>query len=433
MGRELASKALVAAPMHPRWLPRGRLAKVRRSTQAASKPLGASNEPVERNLARARIEQLEAEAAGKIALHVVGVVEHAHRPPTARADQPRPRAAERARGPRQLNAEALEFPWRAAVDTLTQEGCDAAPRVRNHLENDPFLLRRATPQRRNGTQLPSSGPFRYAPPMSPSQSVAAGESSPFPDSPRVVYTTNPLVEVICQLRFPPILEILSSQPAEFQSRIRSRYPLYSRNEQSLSLPNELANLLPQLPFSRPPENVVHRFNTEDEKLAVSLSRDFLAISTTAYGYWEAFRTEINAAKAALEEVYRPAFYTRLGLRYSDVIDRSTVGLKQTDWSELLKSWMLGVLDSDAKAFVQSVTTQAVIRLPEVRGGHVNLRCKLSEDGQKFLIDADFFTKERSAGDDVLNALDSFNRSAGRLFRWAITDRLRDALGPQKLG
>lgn len=46
----------------------------------------------------------------------------------------------------------------------------------------------------------------------------------------------------------------------------------------------------------------------------------------------------------------------------------------------------------------------------------------------YLIDSEFFTDTRQEGSAVYELLDYFNTEAGRLFRWAITDDLRDALG-----
>src|SRR5256885_3722562 len=50
----------------------------------------------------------------------------------------------------------------------------------------------------------------------------------FPDSPRVIYGKAPLTAVICQLRFPPILRIESTVPADFQERVRTQFPLLDR-------------------------------------------------------------------------------------------------------------------------------------------------------------------------------------------------------------
>ena len=51
----------------------------------------------------------------------------------------------------------------------------------------------------------------------------------FSECERVNYAKAQLAEVICQLRFPTILRIGASEPAEFQERIREDYPRYSRN------------------------------------------------------------------------------------------------------------------------------------------------------------------------------------------------------------
>ena len=60
---------------------------------------------------------------------------------------------------------------------------------------------------------------------------------PFPNVPRVTYRNNPLVQVICQLRFPPILKIDAEVPADFQESIRKDFPKFSeRNEFRVELP-----------------------------------------------------------------------------------------------------------------------------------------------------------------------------------------------------
>lgn len=61
---------------------------------------------------------------------------------------------------------------------------------------------------------------------------------PFPDVPRVIYEINPLDEVICQLRFPPVLKIDTEVPAGFQEQIRDDYPFYE-SKSPLRLPTGL--------------------------------------------------------------------------------------------------------------------------------------------------------------------------------------------------
>lgn len=260
---------------------------------------------------------------------------------------------------------------------------------------------------------------------------------PFPESQRVVYKNNPLAEVICQLRFPTILEIGSEDPAGFQKRIRSRYPLYARDEPGARMPREISEIVAQLRLPIGTERTTHKFLTEDSNRFVSLANDFIAVTEKQYSRWEHFRDEIGVAQAALEQVYQPSFYSRVGLRYQDIIDKTKLGLGSEPWESLVSPSIIGVLGApEVGGRVQEIRTEARIALDEVAGGFVTLRHGLVESspngGQAYRIDADFFTQERSDAEHVLGILDTFNRLAGNLFRWAISARLRDALEPLEI-
>jgi uncharacterized protein (TIGR04255 family) len=256
----------------------------------------------------------------------------------------------------------------------------------------------------------------------------------FPRSPRVVYRKNPLNEVICQLRFPPILKIISSEPAAFQEEIRGEYPFYRRDDEP-GIPPDMATVLRRLRVAVSSPRVTHRFlnQEEDATATVSLTADFVALSTTAYTRWEEFRREILRVKEALETIYLPAPYTRIGLRYQNVISRNALALEDYTWGDLINPEMLGLLGSPELAQrVHATTTEAEVRLDEVVGAVVKLRHGLgeTEDGEDvYLIDADFSTTERRESDDVIRCLDVFHRTAGNLFRWSIRERLHEALDP----
>ena len=52
----------------------------------------------------------------------------------------------------------------------------------------------------------------------------------FSDHPRTHYRNAPAHEVICQLRFPAILTINNTEPADFQEAIRAEFPQYARRQ-----------------------------------------------------------------------------------------------------------------------------------------------------------------------------------------------------------
>lgn len=259
---------------------------------------------------------------------------------------------------------------------------------------------------------------------------------PFPESDRVIFEENPITEVICQLRFPTVLAIAAEAPAEFQDRLRDTYPIYVREDAASRFPPEVAALVGGLAAGMPSQGVTHRFENEDATLQISLTSEFVAITSRIYVRWEHFRSEVERAKEALEAVYAPAFYTRIGLRYQDVIDRKHLKLEDQPWSELVKPELLGLLSAEQSVSDSVMTTRSdnLVKMAEVPEAAIKLTHGIvdSSDGSAYGVDADLFLAQRIGGEDVLGVLDTFHREAGNLFRWAITPRLHDALRPRPI-
>lgn len=259
---------------------------------------------------------------------------------------------------------------------------------------------------------------------------------PFPDSPRVVYAKNTLDTVICQLRFPPILRIEAESPAVFQDIIRQEYPLFE--ERALSLPNlpqEIVGLIPAgLDVALRTAKGGYEFGSADGRWVVSLTRDSLSLTSRHYERWEDFKEHFDTPLQALKEHYVPAFFSRVGLRYRNVIRKGELGLADVDWSELLAPHITGELASRSIAdAIEHAARQVTIRLKD--GGRVNLQHGLVrgvETDEAYVLDSDFFTEERTEVGDVLKSLDYYNRQAGRLFRWCISQRLHSAMDPRPI-
>src|SRR6266851_1582000 len=121
----------------------------------------------------------------------------------------------------------------------------------------------------------------------------------FPDSPRVIYTTNPLEEVICQLKFPSILRIDSEPPAGFQDQVRGGYPLLQENPGlQLEFPANIAKMIVG-DFPSISGNKVYQFSSVDGVWKIGLSREFVALSTSHYTRWEEFRSRLELVITAL--------------------------------------------------------------------------------------------------------------------------------------
>jgi uncharacterized protein (TIGR04255 family) len=256
----------------------------------------------------------------------------------------------------------------------------------------------------------------------------------FPESQRVAYSRNPLVEVICQLRFPKILRIETEAPVSFQEAIRAEYP--NLNTSRIELPF-LSNLQTNSPSIVMGQGLTHEFLDKEGKWKLVLSSDFIALSTMHYEKWEDFRTRLSTAIHLLIKHYSPSHFTRIGLRYQDLIVRSELELIQHPWRSLLQPPILGVFIADKLSeedFVEALSVfacrldyaDAVLR---VRYG---LARKDESEELGYLIDADFYTENITEISDATHFLDQFNREAGNFFRWCIREELQQALQPKPI-
>ena len=166
----------------------------------------------------------------------------------------------------------------------------------------------------------------------------------FPEAKRVVYKKNPLKNVICQLRFPPILKIDAEVPANFQEKIRNEFPLYrERTEVTQPFMQPMnPNIINQF-LSKSSSIKTHEFLSTDEIWKAILTRTFISLSTSKYTQWEHFFEKLNLLINSMFEIYSPPFFTRVGLRYIDVFNRQALKLEGEEWKELLNPSFLGLL------------------------------------------------------------------------------------------
>jgi uncharacterized protein (TIGR04255 family) len=257
----------------------------------------------------------------------------------------------------------------------------------------------------------------------------------FPESQRATYSRNPLLEVICQLRFPKILRIDTEVPVDFQEAVRAEYPTLNTSR-AIELPF-LSNPQTNSPPIVMGQGLTYEFLDKEGKWKLVLSSDFIALSTVDYEKWEDFRSRLSSAISLLVKYYSPSHFTRVGLRYQDLIIRSELGLEQHPWRSLLQPPVLGVFVADnlpEHDFTEALSVfacrldyaDAVLR---VRYG---LARKDESDELGYLIDADFYTENNTEINDATHSLDQFNREAGNFFRWCITEELQQALQPKPL-
>jgi uncharacterized protein (TIGR04255 family) len=255
----------------------------------------------------------------------------------------------------------------------------------------------------------------------------------FSNEERVSYAKSQIVEVICQLRFPAILSIAAREPAEFQEKIRGSYPLYRRLEEK---PMRMVNGKPE---ALPPEPN-YAFVSADNCWKINLTKNFISFSTVAYTSWEDFARRVDEVLVEFIELYRPAFFERIGLRYVNAFSRKALGLEGTPFAELIQPAYLGLMgeeDVPEQAF-QRASQEVEMALPG--GCRLKLHCgpglikrpnEANNDNElRYLLDIDVFMLGNIEMKHSAGALNTVHSNAGRIFRGAITETLHDAMDPR---
>ena len=248
-----------------------------------------------------------------------------------------------------------------------------------------------------------------------------------------VYEKNPLVEVICQLRFPTILSIETAQPAEFQDAIRENFPRYMVNTERIPTPQGLSEV----------KN--HAFISADGRYKINISKDFISISTMAYTDWRTFADKFDEPLGHFISIYKPAFFERVGIRYMNAVSKNKLGCSELCWRDLIAEPYLGPLALTAtdetkvrKCSVDFEENLSGGAIAKIHAGPGLLRRALMKDGKlqmiqenesKFMLDIDVFVAKQTPLLKTVEVLDSIHLSANEIFGNAITDVLHDLMQP----
>lgn len=261
----------------------------------------------------------------------------------------------------------------------------------------------------------------------------------FSAHPRAQYRKAPAHEVICQLRFPTILSINTVEPADFQEAIRAEFPKYARRQDTTPPKITLVNGSAPKVEQQPPV-INYHFLSADNQWKLNLTKDFIALSTLHYTGWEEFARHLDKPLAAFIKLYKPAYFQRVGLRYVNIFSRSSLGIEDAKWAELISPAYVGPLcqpDAMEENFL-NCASDLLLQLDSSCRAKIHAgpgRLKNTAQGApqdpevKFIFDMDL-----SMGGDVpctLSAagLETLHGHATRIFEGAVTDRLRTAMGP----
>ncbi|MCD7859251.1 MAG: TIGR04255 family protein [Firmicutes bacterium] len=260
----------------------------------------------------------------------------------------------------------------------------------------------------------------------------------FSNEPRTHYQKNQLGEVICQLRFPEILSIGAKPPVDFQEAIRADYPRYQCLQEQAA--PKITGTPGNLSLQNRPATPNYQFVSLDGVWRVNLTSKFISLACKQYDCWEDFARHLDKPLAAFIQLYKPAGFDRVGLRYVNLFDRDALGLHGVPYRELFQSFYLGplALDEISEAGVRACGVDGEL---SIRGGcflkfHAGpgmVRQNGQKDGKpRFILDMDLYMPGNVPANLSAGALQTLHSQADALFRGAITDTLHDSLLPEDI-
>ncbi|MDR3238226.1 MAG: TIGR04255 family protein [Spirochaetia bacterium] len=263
------------------------------------------------------------------------------------------------------------------------------------------------------------------------------------DYPRVHYKKNPLLEVVCQVRYPRILSIEGEVPSVFQNKIIGQFPiLQTANEYQQQVSVDMTNDNPIPHITQIEKRPNYAFVSDDEKWKVNLTSTFLSFSTIHYSSWEEFYKKIASLIEIFQGIYPTPFYERVGIRYIDAFTRSKLNLDNIGWQELIQLSALGFLSNDnikdnIKSFTSSTEFDAGNNLfarINTSLGYVNfgdIQAQLPERELSFIVDSDIFAFKMKK-EELTSRFENLHKVSTNIMRSVITDTLHNAMEPESI-
>lgn len=260
----------------------------------------------------------------------------------------------------------------------------------------------------------------------------------FSTNARCIYRENQLAEVICQLRFPEILTIATTLPDTFQEAIRSEFPQFQRRQEAPA--PRISGIPGNLSLQNQPPVINYQFSSADGIWRINLTSKFISLSCSKYIRWEDFAARLDKPLAAFIQIYKPAYFERVGLRYLNFISRFDLGLEGVPYSQLMNPCYLGPM-AEEDVSEGSCSRCSVDSELNLRGGcRVKLHAGpglVKKNGQpdkeiKFIFDQDLYMPGQVPVNLSAGALQTLHSQAYSIFRGAITDKLHDAMEPENI-
>ena len=231
------------------------------------------------------------------------------------------------------------------------------------------------------------------------------------------FSRNFLKQAVCELRFPTLMELGEQRPpASFVKALRKDYPhLDMNNEFKLGIGSAQAG-----------SSNIHILRSLKGNWSISLKENALTVETTNYTGFEHLRARILQAVEATKGFIDSDFFTRIGLRYINLLRSENDDV--TNW---INPVLIEPIASEKFTGINDFGGRIQLLAPD--GGcifqhGIQLTTAKPDNAPdvEYMIDIDTYRTEVSLANTAA-AIDVMHHQAFDLFDWAITEKAREFL------
>ncbi|OAI23790.1 MULTISPECIES: TIGR04255 family protein [Methylomonas] len=234
------------------------------------------------------------------------------------------------------------------------------------------------------------------------------------------YKRNFLHQAVCELRFPTLMELGEPRPpAALVKALRKEYPhLELANEVSLGIGVNSSN-----------NTHTHIFRSTKLTWTVSVKQSSLSVETIAYSDYAHMRERVLRIVEAASKIIDSDFFTRIGLRYINIIDSDTnpvLGWVNPELvGPLLSGNFRGIHEYAGKLQLTADDGGCLLQ----HGIVLKQKQAAGETIPQYLLDIDVFRNEIQLS-NTGEALDAMHAQVFDVFDWALGPKAREHLSSE---
>lgn len=237
----------------------------------------------------------------------------------------------------------------------------------------------------------------------------------------------PLVRVLAQVRFPQFSQFMSDQDRiarQFGALVSEEYPLFEEGMETAFL------LTPAGVSQQQGGSKLWRLRAVDASWQVSFAQNFVALETSSYVRRRDFADRFEKVWEAFRSVARPPFIERVGIRYTNRVERPEVLNCLGDYLRPEVSGVIGV--QMVEGHLERTVSESLYRFDDgsefqARYGHLPAGVSLDPGispavGASWVLDLDSFHgwgPTGHNGDAIGEELRTLGLRCYQFFRWAV--------------